>query len=225
MAIGISLLDRQTDDGPTDTNPIVTGAATSTDGAIFLVCVSYDGTINISSVTDSKSNTYNLVNTVTTGDQKTSIYECIGGVGGASHTVTVTFATPADGVVHFLEITGGSTRDLTPTAVNDASSPFTLASGTLSQAAELLLSFCASDSSSNPATYACSGWTVLSQEADGTTFWSSAVAYKIVAATTTQTASWTSTGAGDANVHLVTYRERTVPLPAMNHHYRMQGIA
>jgi hypothetical protein len=184
-------------------------ATTEASGNSYLVLLSWSSA-NISSLVDSKGNTYTLLGSVLTAGagQKSAAYFCANGVGGADHYATVTFSGNTGGcVIHLIKITGAIASPSDVVAANtDGASPFTQASGVLAQANEVIVSFCASDSGANPATYACTGFTLLSSELDGAAYWTSAVAKQVVAATTSVTPSWTSTGATTANVHTLSFK-------------------
>jgi len=185
------------------TTATTTGITTTASGSTFVVAVSFDHTTHIvTGISDSKSNTYTLAGTA--GDFG-SVYYCSNCTGGASHTVTITFDGAEFPIVHFLEITGAATSsyDSAVTAkAEDAASPFTVTSGTTSQAAELLVSFIASNSGSNPVSYSeSSGFTIQQQDGDGSNYWTSALATRIVSSTGTFTPSYTGSGiTGSTNI-------------------------
>jgi len=180
-----------------------TGITTAASGSTFVVAVSFDHTTHIvTGISDSKSNTYTLAGTA--GDFG-SVYYCSNCTGGASHTVTITFDGAEFPIVHFLEITGAATSsyDSAVTAkAEDSASPFTVTSGTTSQAAELLVSFIASNSGSNPVSYSeSSGFTIQQQDGDGSNYCTSALAPRIVSSTGTFTPSYTGSGiTGSTNI-------------------------
>jgi len=211
MAIAAALIGTR---GTTTTATVTTTAGTSTGGSgtIFQIFVSFDPGVTISSVTDSKSNTYSLVGTVVTGRGKLARYRCVGGTGGASHTATVNFSGNAFAVAHLVEVTGAATStpgDISTSAV-DTTSPYTISSGTLAQAAEVVIAAIESNTGVNGAYSESTGFTILSQESDFNNFWTSAVASLVVASTTGVTPSFTRSGdddAFDAALVLDTFKE------------------
>lgn len=194
--------------GGTSPQTTPTGYTTTTGSALFLF-VTRQSSATIASVTDSESNTYSQIGTTLGAvDQCTDVYACYNATGGADHTLTVTWsASPAGASIFFVEVTGVTA---TPLDVNvngvDALSPFTATSGTLAQADEVLLSFCASDSTNNPTTYASSNFTILASETNGSSNWTAAIGKLVVSATTSITPSWTSSGAATANVHVLSFK-------------------
>lgn len=180
------------------TNAVTTQAS----GSTFVVDVVFDASTTVSSITDSKSNTYMQQGTTQTNSSlgmKSARYICVNGTGGASHTWTATCsgagAVPS---VFGTEIKGGLTSGIVDVHVqgNDESSPFGVASGTLAQANEYVLSFFASFSSAPPT---CShsvtgdGFTLIQQTTDFGTSWVGAVGGVKVSATTSVTPQWTET--------------------------------
>mgnify|MGYP000859794868 CR=1 FL=1 len=198
MAIAATLIGAR---GTTSTATVTTTGGTSTGGAnsVFYLVVSYDPGVTVSTVADSKSNTYSLVGSVVTGRGRLARYRCIGGTGGASHTATITFSGASFAVLSLVEVTGAdvSPVDISTSAV-DTTSPYTIASGTLAQAAEVVLAAIESNTGINGAYSESSGFTILSQESDIGNFWTHAVAAKVVASTSSITASFTRSGDDDA---------------------------
>jgi hypothetical protein len=199
MAIAATLIGAR---GTTATATVTTTGGTSTggSGSIFQIYVSFDPGVTISSVADSKSNSYSLVGSVVTGRAKLARYRCVGGTGGASHTATVNFSGNSFAVAHLIEVTGAATSsaaDISTSAV-DTASPYTISSGTLAQAAEVVIAAIESGSGVNGAYSESTGFTILSQESDMESFWISAVASKVVASTSSVTPSFTRSGDDDA---------------------------
>ena len=198
MAIAAALIGAR---GTTATGTVTTTSGTSTGGtnSVFYLVVSYDPGVTVSTVGDSKSNTYSLVGSVVTGRGRLARYRCIGGTGGASHTATITFSGNSFAVLSLVEVTGAdaSPADIS-TSVVDTTSPYTLASGALAQANEVVLAAIESNTGDNGAYSESSGFTILSQESDMGNFWTHAVASKVVASTSSVTASFTRSGDDDA---------------------------
>jgi len=200
----------------TQTTPGLTTQAT---GSTFIIAAQWSrNSGTFSSVSDSKGNTYTLIDTQLDWDGVNGgarLYYCENGTGGASHTATFTL-TGSNGplTVFFGEITGGLTSGILDqhTRREDTASPFTLAAGlTTTQADELLVAFFAGNSGSNPATHAESGLgsstiQTASEETNGASFWTAAIATAVKSATGTFNPSWTESGGTSAAVFLATFK-------------------
>lgn len=199
--------------GTSATNTVTTGSGTSTaSGSKFAIGCSWDLAANISTVTDSKSNTYAAQGTTQTvdGNHKIQWYACTGTcTGGASHTATVTFSATAFPTCHLVEITGAATSspiDKTVNGTNTTSPYASAATGTLAQANEVVLSLCAANAGSDGA-YAFSNMTLLSSEPAVSSFWTSGVGKQVVASTASFTPSCTRTGSsGNGSDTLITFK-------------------
>ena len=191
-----------------------TNSVTSTaSGSTFIVDVIFDSSTTVSSIADSKSNTYSLQGTTITnnpGTMKAARYICVNGTGGATHNATVTCsgaaATPS---IFLTEIVGGLTSGIVDvhTTANDDSSPFTVASGTLAQSNEYVLSLFASYTSTPPTcSHSVTGdsFTKLQETTDFGTSWVGAIGGVKVAATTSVTPSWTETNTSAGTIVMVT---------------------
>ncbi len=186
--------------GTSGSNTVTTTAGTTAaTGSSFALLVSWDGTVSISgTITDSKGNTYTAVGTPQADWTSTwgvsQWFYCEDGVGGTSHSVTVNFTGTAYPVAHLIEVTsanGAPVYDSAATAQNqDAASPYTVTSGTLTNATSVLLSGCGANRGADGA-YSSSNFTVLSQEPAVSSFWTSGAAKLVVSATTAVTPSWT----------------------------------
>ena len=131
------------------TNTTTTGAVTTAaSGSSFVIAVSYPNSDTITTVSDSKGNTYTLIRQVAdAGDGvKGAWYLCTNGTGGASHTGSVQISATDPKTVYFCEITGGATASLTDqeSGVLDTSTPFD-SSITTTNADDLILTFCVSN--------------------------------------------------------------------------------
>lgn len=187
MAIGRALIGAR---GTSSGSSVTTTAGTSTGGSgnHGIMFVSFDATTTVSTVSDSKSNTYTqLGSTLTSADgAKLAIYYCLNWTGGTSHTGTMTFSGSAFPVLHLVEVTGAATSSPFDVSVTSTSHPYSIASGTLSQAAEVVFIFGEQNSSGNDTeNYTSSSSTILSQEPALSSFWTSGVASSITASTTT----------------------------------------
>jgi hypothetical protein len=191
-----------------------TAVNTQAAGSTIVLGLTWANTAAFSSVVDSKGNTYTQIGSeIAYSGALARWYYCENAVGGASHTATLNLSGAAGVTVLFLEITGGVLSGILDQAGSrtDAATPFTLAAGlTTAQANELLLAGFSGDSGSNPATHAESGLgggSIQIEETDGTQFWTSAFAARIVTATGSFNPSWTESGASASAVALVTFKE------------------
>lgn len=215
MGINVALVGAR---GTSSGSSVSTTAGTSTGGvgSVFLLLVSFDPGTNISTVSDSKGNTYSLIGSVVTaGTAKLAAYICEGGTGGASHTGSMTFSGSAFPTLHLLEVTVAATSTPLDIAVSgsDSATPYTLSSGTLAQAAEAVIAMCEINAVGNVGSYSVTGgFTILSEEPDADNYWTSGVAAQITAATTAVTASFTRTNGGAATLSgllIVSIKEAT----------------
>lgn len=197
-------------------NTVTTGAVTSSaSGSTFVIGVSFDAGTTVSTVGDSKSNSYTLAGTtITNGGQKIALYYSQNGTGGSSHTATVTFSGTAYPSLFFLEITGAATAsfDVTGSATGDSTSPFGdgASTGTLSQANELIVSLIGSTNADTAITYtAGGGFTRAQQTIDGGNYWTGAIGYLVVSSTASVSGNWTISPAGtpSAGVILAAFKE------------------
>jgi hypothetical protein len=176
-----------------------TAGTTSASGSSFALLVSWDGTVSISgTITDSKGNTYTAVGTPQGDWTRTwgvsQWFYCQGGTGGTSHSVTVNFTGTAFPTAHLIEVTSANGAPVYDSAAfaqtQDAASPWTVTSGTLTNATSVLLSGCGANRGADGA-YSSSNFTVLSQEPAVSSFWTSGAAKLVVSATTAVVPSWT----------------------------------
>jgi len=194
-------------------------AGTTTTGNGYVVAAAYDGTTTAATPTDSKGNTYTLIGTVqldANSEAKVTLYKCMPGDagyvgGGAGHTATMTWApNNAFATLYLIEITGvASTGGFDQTAQgNDGASPFTLTSPTLGQANEVVLCLIeANHGVSGTNTYSSSNFTILAQESDGATYWTSAIAKLVVSSTAAVTPSFTCTAGTAGGLILATFKD------------------
>lgn len=205
----------RTSSGLTQTTP----GLTTTTGNTFEIYAQWSrNSGTFSSVSDSKSNTYTIVGSQLNWDGVNGAwirYRCENGTGGASHTATVTL-TGSNGPItlFFSELSGlaASSQLDQSDRREDTASPFTLAAGlTTGQADEILVSFMAGNSGSNPATHAESGLgsstiQTACEETNGASFWTAAIATSVKSSTGTFNPSWTESGGAASAVGLATYK-------------------
>lgn len=199
-----------------------TGVTTNVNGSNFYVAVITGVAQAISTPTDNFSNIYSLVrNVAVTLGPEAAVYECINGIGGASHVVSCGITGgPAAVTGLFLEMLDAGARDK-ENGVEDDASPFTSPSVSTVLPVELLIGMLAGNSSSNPATHAissaspASGWTIQSaaDETNGASFWTGCLATQLVGVTGAYNSGFTETGSGSpANIAaFITTYKRAAP--------------
>lgn len=192
------------------TTATTTAGTTTASGSTFVICASFDaGYGSITVCNDNKSNVYTAQGTPVSDGAGglVQLFVCQNGAGGSSHTATFTTNNASYMVVHLIEITGAETASLDKIAQQyDTSSPFEATSATLSQADELVLSICGANNGSSTS-YASSNSTILSSETNVSSYWTSAVGYYIVAATTAVTPSWTRSSHSQGGLALATFKQ------------------
>jgi hypothetical protein len=219
------------------TSQATTGVTTQASGSCFVVGMTFEASQTFSSLVDSKGNTYTQIGTelLWTGSFcKSRLYYCENGIGGATHTATVTTGGASAITVHFLEITGGATTGILDQSARreDTATPFTLAAAlTTTQAAEMLVSFFADDSGNNPVTYAETGLgsssvPAGSLQSNGSAGFPGAFAISIKSSTGSFNPSWTATGAGACGVWLATFKEAGggSSIAAISSGYALRGM-
>lgn len=189
----------------------VTTGVTTNNGSLFAVGFVTDAGLTVTSVVDSKSNSYSLIKgSVSLGSAtgQAFLYRSTGTAGGASHTATVTMSGAGRMTVFFGEIIGASGFDLGD-GVEDAASPFASPGILTTQARELLLGMIGGDSAANPATNAEStGMSILSaaEELNGVN-WVGCFASRVVSVTGTYNSSFTENGSVDCAVFIAGWKE------------------
>jgi hypothetical protein len=188
------------------TTAATSSPVTTTNGSCFVIGVVDAGTV--SSVTDSKGNTYTRCTTdLTVGGVTMGMWHSTTYVGGAGHTFTVNFGGSADPSCFYAEITGSNIQ-LDQVARNvDAASPFTVTSGTTTAANEVLVSFYACDGGlGSPAE--SSGFDQIDFEDNNSLYWTGAMGSRVVSSTGAYTPSWTSTVPATTNgVFVASFKE------------------
>lgn len=192
MAVSVPNVVKVTGSGVTS---VATSGVTTTTGSTFTVSSTADAGVTINTPTDSKSNVYGALGTSQTDDTNSfrlSVFYKENGAGGSSHTATVTYSASTYPTAYFSEVAGAATASYDSgslaAATDNNGSPHDVTSGTFAQANNAVLSWIACDGGGTRA-YSCSGFNVT-QETDGGNYWTGAVGYKLVTATTAQLASW-----------------------------------
>lgn len=225
-----------------DNTSVVTTSVTTTggSGSVFLAFVAFyssDGTNDLASFADSKTNSWVQVGSTSNGSSQFGlVYKCEGGTGGSGHTCTATFNNNANviyGGVAFVELTGCATSSAVdqPQQAADASSPFASgATSTTTQAIEMLVGFGGGDSGSTPTTHAVdssssptSGWTIQTNaEATSGTIYCFVTATQRVTSTGAYSFAFTQSGAAAGISHIVTVKEASggggIAVPVVGRH-------
>jgi hypothetical protein len=169
---------------------------TTASGSSFIIFPLYV-TGNLSSVSDSKSNSYSAIGTEQTdGGVGLSCrpYLCINGTGGASHTFSMTNSGTSVAAFAACEITGGVTASLLDQIAGSLVSsgpPFNQPITTVAQANELILAFGMSNSSSATVNYTVGGgFTKQQEQTDGATVISLCLASLVVSSIGTVNPAW-----------------------------------
>lgn len=211
---------------------LVSSSCTTASGDAMVVGLAYDNGATFVSVTDSKSNSYTQAGTtLCDGSHCLRMYYSCNITGGASHTATGDFTGSTFGTIYLIRITGVATScfDVTNQGL-DAATPYTVATGTLAQAAEAIITIIGNGNGTNPMNYASSNTTMLAQEGDGTSFWTSGISQTVVASTSSFSPSFTSAAATDHILITATFKESagggggTQP-PRSEHYKRLMGRA
>lgn len=175
---------------------VTTSGVTTTAGSTFvIVCSCGAGTSMTPS--DSKGNTYTLIDNQVVNGGNISAWYSANGTGGSGHTASATLSGSDFPVLHFIELAGAATTAPLDSGAgvfltDSDGGPFTVTSNTLAQADSLVLTWAESDAA-GAQSYGASGYTV-SAETDGDNYWTHGIGYKVVSATTAQSATWTGIG-------------------------------
>lgn len=211
MAINLGAhtkLQKTTAVTPTAISPAITTAAS---GSTLYAFLEWPQAVTFISLVDSKGNTWVQVQSeVNANGTRVRLYYCANATGGTNHTITLTMSGNELATIYFGEITGAATAsfDIAPVGVNDAASPFTSnLTGTLAQAAELLLAGYATDTPSGTETITW-GNSFTQIDADGnSSFVTGGIGYRIVSATPSVQSSITSSVATAAIAFIVAFKE------------------
>lgn len=193
--------------GTTGGNSATTGGGTTaTSGSTFAAYVSYDasaGTINTSG--DNKGNTFTGVGTAQSDGSGGLLrwYVCENGAGGTGHTFTFATANNHYGTVHLFEITSDNgsipTLDLTVQGTDSTQPWDNLATGVLNDANEVILSGVGGNTGGT-GSYTSGNGTLLSEEPDASSYWTSAVARHIVTSSASYSPSFSNASRGGGSI-------------------------
>ena len=188
---------------------VTTASGTSaSSGSTFLVGISFDNPSSITSVSDSKGNTYTLVGSVVnnaTGAFKSAVYKCENGTGGASHTATVVI-NPANTIsLHLFEVDGGTPIVDVSNEGTDGATPWQSPSVTQTYPLETLVSYITTDGTTAGTFTAQAGMTKGASFIDsGVTVWPSGFATVTTNVAGGRIGSWTDTStSANAAVHII----------------------
>lgn len=184
------------------------GSFTSATGDTIGVWFNFGVSTDPTSVTDNKGNTYTQRGKVSRAGGFTAfLYTCENATGGAGTIVTLNIGFTEYPTLAAVAISGvqtSSVLDVLTTNGVDTVQPWELSSGTLSQADEIVFGFLGSDSGSSTSTFTeGSGMTKLGEVTDSNLYWTGALAYVVVNATTARVQSWSSSVAGSNSTQIV----------------------
>lgn len=208
MAVTAALVGAR---GTTGGNSITTtGGTTQATGSGFAALVSYDATAGAISIAgDNKGNGYNPLGTPQADGNGGLLrwYWCQNGVGGAGHTFTFTTASNNFGTATLIEVrsnVGGNIAVL-DTAIGSGTGQVqgqataqpwaNVATGTLGTSADYVLAGNAGNSGGT-GSYSSSNTTILSEEPDASSFWTSAVGGVLLGSSATFSPSFTNASRG-----------------------------
>lgn len=185
----------------TSTSTATTSAGTSVAGDRFAVCVAWDAGATISSVTDSKGNTYTAEGTAQ-ADGNGGLLQWFfspGGSAGASHTATVTCSgTAFPSISHYRIPDGASTTHSGSSQGQDSGGqPFVLATDAMPSGNWLALAGCSNNTGSDGAYSANAStptFTLLHSEGTVSSFWTHGTSKTVSSGTTAVTPSFNRSG-------------------------------
>lgn len=212
--VGVSASEQLAASAAIVTTPAVTSAVS---GSSFVVFSINYGDNNVTSVTDSKSNTYTRIgvelDNVSDGFF-VGAWVCENGTGGASHTASLNLASSTLAAIYFIEITGGLTSglvDVSNSAVDNDNSDGYDAQVTPSAGNRLLLSYITVNAEAPTVTYDGTGqsFTSVLAETDGSNTLSGQVAKRSVVAngSTAYGPAFSASGGGRASVFTIALKE------------------
>lgn len=196
------------------------GTSTGGSGNVGVIFFAYDPGTTISTVADSKGNTWTQQWNITgSGNGRLACYTSANWTGGASHTATVTLSGTAFPTVALVEVTGllssGAVDVLVSGAVaGSANTPvsgtsrFQRASGTLGQADEVILYCLEANTIGANNDYTSPDLTVLYSNPDLVNFWTLGVGKIVVSSTASRTGTFdiVDRGAGSSNFGVISFK-------------------
>lgn len=187
----------------------VTTAAqtTATSGSALYIAVDFQPSQSFTSVTDSKGNTWTQIGAeVADGSNivATRRYRCANATGGTNHTFTLTCANSGVCGIAFVEMTTTNGNGVTfdqQAAQADTVTAFVSPNVTTTVADEMLLSmFTAQGGGGTYNHTAGNSFTLIDEITDGASHFPIATSYRVVTATGTYNASWTTSFIPDDTV-------------------------
>jgi len=182
-------------------------------GDALVIIASYDSGATPSNIRDSASNSYTEIGTVKTeSGSSLRMWRCNNATGGNNVTASIDFSSNPAGTVYLVKLMGVATAAYDQFADgNDAASPYTLTSPTLSQASEVVLAAIMANTGGSGflIDYKSSNFTLLDRERDWAAYWTSAISFTIVNATTAVTPSWTASPSTNSALKLATFKGGT----------------
>jgi len=172
---------------------ITTSTLAITTGHTIILAITENATGNTWAISDTAGNTYvQAVTKLNSTLYRSDIWYAKNCLGNAANAITITGGTGNMGVVQYeaIGLDLSSPVDKTMVGASTSTNPVTAASGTLSQAQEIVLSVLASADTSTGNISAAGGYELGAYGALATNY-SIASAYKTVNATTTTTAGFT----------------------------------
>ena len=188
--------------GASSSSTVTTSSGTTTGGAntVFAVAIAWDASVTISSVSDSKSNSYTAQGSIQADGNGGNLrwYTCAAGTGGTSHTVTVNFSGTAYPSISFYEFTGvDTTLQQASQGQDSGGQPFTITTGAMPSGNWILLAACSNNTGSTGAYTANSStptMTLLHSEGDVSNYWTHGVGRMTSSGTGTVTPSFNRSG-------------------------------
>lgn len=201
---------------------------TTTPGSTLVVVTTQAGAggsvATATGVTDSYGNTWTAIGDSVMSNSGLRAWYCKDALGGAGHTVTVSYSATDYPIVFFAEALGGDGLDVSNTAT-DGADPRDITLPTTTDAPALI--FTAYTNSAAPSAYnAPDGYDMVDSNVDWAHFWTGALAVKRVEAIGDYDASWTTTGATtDAGAQLIfAIKSKGLPPPSLAMgEYTMKG--
>jgi hypothetical protein len=187
-----------------DTDPISVVA-----GDTISVWFNYGNTTDPTAVTDDLGNTYVQRRKVSRGFTSWR-YDCVS-VATGSGTITLNIGVTEHPTLAAASISGltGSALDIDSQLDTDTSQPWSLATGTLAQADEDVFAWIGADSGTPTDVFVeTSGMAILGQESDSGLYWTGALAYRAVNATTSYVPAFTNAAGGSNSVLITTTFKR-----------------
>lgn len=189
VALGYSVWTPQSALNSTSVTSV--GGTTQSTGSTFIIVASSkpNGSVVTPTISDSNSNTYTLGKTLTHsfGQCQLSIYYCINGTGGASHTATANWGggnTQKLAGVAFLEFTGvgAGTFDSAPTGIDSTAGSPSVAPTIVTTVANELVFNVFQTFNTGPQTIGDSGgsWAIAANSAASNNSMAGATSYQVV---------------------------------------------